>query len=68
MSFDNIRVGKKYWLRNYGEKTEFQVQKSLGGNDFILKDLNSLEVYRLSDLVKYGKGKDFELDEILNEN
>jgi hypothetical protein len=68
MSFDNIRVGKKYWLKNFGEKTEFQVQKAIGNNDYLLKDLYSLEVFKLSDLVKYGLGKDFELDEIPKEN
>jgi hypothetical protein len=64
MSFDNIRVGKRYRLTNYGDVSEFQVQKVKGHNDFELKDLTTLEYYLLSDLVKYGKGKDYDLNEI----
>jgi len=64
MSFDNIRVGKRYKLTNFGDVSEFQVQKAKGLNDFLLKDLTSLEYYSLSDLVKYGKGKDYDLEEI----
>lgn len=64
MSFDTIRVGKRYRLVNYGEINEFQVMKVKGVNDFMVKDLTTLEYYLLSDLVKYGKGKDYDLDEI----
>ena len=64
MSFDNLRVGKRYRLQNYGEVNEFQVQKVKDANDFTVKDLTTLEYYSLSELVKYGKGKDYELDEI----
>ena len=65
MSFDNMRVGRRYRLINYGEVNEFIVEKVKGINDFILKDLNTLERYPLSDLVKYGKGKDYDLDELV---
>jgi hypothetical protein len=68
MSFDNIRVGKKYWLLNFGETTEFQVLKALNNNDFTVQDLYSLEKFRLSELIKYGRGKDFELEEIEKNN
>lgn len=64
MSFDNIRVGRRYRLTNFGEVSEFQVQKAKGRNDFELKDITTLEHYSLSDLVKYGKGKDYDLNEI----
>jgi len=64
MSFDNIRVGRRYRLVNYGEVNEFIVEKVKGINDFMLKDITSLERYPLSDLVKYGKGKDFDLYEL----
>lgn len=63
-SIDTLRVGKKYYLKNFGEVSEFQILESTGENDFKVKDLTTLEVYYLSDLIKYGRSDDFELDEI----
>lgn len=64
LAFSSMRVGKKYRLINYGEKSEFQLKEVLSRNDYKLKDLFSLEEYLMSDLIKYGKGDDFELREI----
>ncbi len=64
LAFSSIRVGKKYRLTNYGEVAEFEVLESLGRSDFGVKDLHTLEKYRMSELVKYGKGKDYSLWEI----
>lgn len=64
MSFDALRVGKKYYLRNFGERREFQIQERLSDRNFKIKDLHTLEQYEIQDLVKYGVGKDFELYEL----
>lgn len=64
MSFDNLRIGKKYHLHNYGEDTEFIVTERLEDNDFKLKDLLSMDTYRLSDLIRYGMSDDFDIREI----
>lgn len=64
LSFDVIRTGKKYRLTNFGEKHEFVVENVLGNGDFKVKDLLTLERFRLQELVTYGKGKDFLLEEI----
>ncbi|MFL5729601.1 MAG: hypothetical protein ACJ75J_08970 [Cytophagaceae bacterium] len=65
MSFDSLRVGKKYILKNLGEKNVFTVQERKSNDDFIVKDVYTLEVYSLQDLVRYGKGKDFDLYEAM---
>jgi len=62
ISFDVMRTGKRYRLTNYGEVHDFIVENILGNGDFRVKDLLTLEVYLLKDLIKYGKGKDFRLD------
>ena len=36
----------------------------MANGDFKVKDLMTLEVFLLSDLVRYGKGGDYELQEI----
>ena len=64
ISFDVIRTGKKYRLINYGERHEFIVESILANGDCRVKDLLTLERYRLKELIKYGKGKDYLLEEI----
>ena len=68
LAFDNLRVGRKYYLRNYGEVSEFYVQERLSTDNFKLKDLYTLEIYELQDLVKYGRSDDFDLWEIEKED
>ncbi|MEJ2005592.1 MAG: hypothetical protein P8X57_11640 [Cyclobacteriaceae bacterium] len=63
-SFDTIRVGKKYRLTNFGETFEFDVDGRLDDGNYRLKDLHTLEKYDLEDLIRWGKGEDFEFDEI----
>jgi hypothetical protein len=64
MSFDVLRTGKKYRLTNHGESHEFVIEQILSNGDFKVKDLNTLEKYLMNDLIKYGKGKDFLLEDL----
>jgi len=64
ISSDTIRTGKKYRLINLGEKSDFEILEILTNGDFRVKDLNTLEVYLMNDLVKYGKGVDYDLFEL----
>ena len=63
LSFDVLRVGKRYYLVNFGERYEFEIEKVLH-NDFKVKDIHTLERYNLRDAFKFGKGKDFEIREL----
>ncbi|KYG83679.1 MULTISPECIES: hypothetical protein [Roseivirga] len=60
-SFNNLRVGKKFKLINFSETFEFEVIEIKANEDCLLKDLNSLDTYHLFDLIRYGKGEDFDL-------
>jgi hypothetical protein len=64
IAFNNIRIGRKYYLQNFGEESSFEVLEWLGGDNYKLKDLDSLELYTLNDLIKYGKSEDFDIYEI----
>lgn len=64
IAFTSMRVGKKYSLLNYGEKIEFELIEVFNNKDYRLKDLFSMEYYTMSDLIKFGRGEDFELKEI----
>ncbi len=63
ISFDNIRVGRRYRMVNFSETYEFVVEKNLGNDNFDLKDIHTLEPYRLQELIQYGRGEDFEIRE-----
>jgi hypothetical protein len=64
ISPDTMRIGKKYRLINYDHETHFEVLEVLQDNDFIVKDLQLLEELHFKDLTRYGKGGDYELEEM----
>jgi hypothetical protein len=64
LSFDVLRVGKKYRLVNFGDTYEFEIERILANGDFKVKDLHTLERYLLKDTIKFGSGNDFEIREI----
>ena len=64
LSFGVLRNGKKYFLVNHGERFEFEIEYILANGDFKVKDLHTLERYQLFDLIRFGKGNDFEIREI----
>ena len=64
LSFDVLRLGKRYRLINYGESHDFVVECVLGNGDFKVKDIVTLESYHLKELIAYGIGQDYDLEEI----
>jgi hypothetical protein len=64
LSFDVLRVGKKYRLINFRERYEFVIEEILANRDFKLKDIHTLETIYMHDLIKFGKGNDFEIREL----
>ena len=64
LAFSSLRVGKKYRAVNYGESFEFELIRMQGKREFVLKDLVTLEKYTMSDITRFGMGKDFEIQEI----
>lgn len=49
---------------NYGDEMHFQVVDIPEEDVYLVKDLLTLEKYLLHDLLKYGKSKDFDLEEL----
>lgn len=66
LALDVLRVGKKYRLTNFGETHEFEIESILSNGDFRVKDSLTLERYHLKELIRYGKGKDFIIEELTN--
>jgi len=59
----NLRKNHTYRLINYGEETIFEVRDVLSLENYIIKNILSLELLEFQDLVCYGKSKDFLLEE-----
>ncbi len=64
LAFNSMRVGHRYRLINYGETYEFTTILALTKDNFLLKDLHTLEEYELVNLHQFGKGSDFEIREL----
>jgi len=64
LSFGVLRVGKRYRLVNYHDRYDFVIETILENGDFKVKDIHTLEHYLLKDVLKFGKGKDFEIRDL----
>lgn len=64
LSFDVLRVGKKYRLVNYHDRYDFEIERIQEDGDFRVKDIHTLERYLLKDALKFGTGTDFEIREL----
>lgn len=64
LSLDVLRVGKRYRVVNYGDSHEIVIEEKLGNGDFRVKDLHTLERFVLSEIYRFGKGRDFEIRDL----
>ncbi len=64
IALDNLRVGRKYQLINQGEIRKLEIIARLRGANFKVKDLDTLEFYTIEELLQWGRGKDYDLDEL----
>ncbi|KEO74525.1 hypothetical protein [Anditalea andensis] len=64
MALDNLRVGRVYRLVNMGEERIIEIMARLSGENFKVKDLSTLELYEIEELLRWGIGKDYDLDEV----
>jgi hypothetical protein len=64
IALDNLRVGRKYILVNQGEVRKLEIMSRLRGTNFKVKDLDTLELYTIEELLRWGIGKDYDLDEL----
>lgn len=64
IALDNLRVGRIYILKNYGEERQIEILARLSGENFKIKDLATLEIYELQELLRWGIGPDYDLDEV----
>ena len=63
-SFNTIRVGQRYRLTNFGDIYTFEVLEMLSNENYIIRSLDTLETFQLNDIVKFGRGQDFNFEEV----
>ena len=63
IALDNLSVRRVYRLINMGEVRRIEVMSRISGENFRVKDLDTLEFYTLHELLQWGKGKDYDLEE-----
>lgn len=63
IALDNLCVGRIYRLVNQGEVRMIEIMSRLSGDNFKIKDLDTLEYYTIHELLQWGKGKDYDLEE-----
>lgn len=64
IALDNLRVGRRYKLVNMGEIRKIEIMTRLSDTNFKIKDLETLEYYTIEELLRWGRGKDYDLDEL----
>jgi hypothetical protein len=64
LSLDVLRVGKQYRVINFSDRHDIVIEQMLPDGDFLVKDIHTLERYRLKEIYKFGKGKDFEIRDL----
>ncbi len=64
IAVNSIRVGHRYRLINLGETMHFEVVEMLSESNFKAKDIQTLEYFTYEEIIRYGRGKDYELEEL----
>lgn len=64
LSLDVLRVGKRYRVTNFGDRHDVEIEEKITDGDFRVKDIHTLERYRLSEIYRFGKGNDFEIRDL----
>ena len=64
LAISSLQTGHRYIIQNYGEKVEFEVVDLQDDGDVKARHLLTLEVFMLSEITRYGKGDDYDLQEI----
>ena len=64
LALNSLRKGHRYRVKNFGDVYEFEIVEILTGNDFLLKDLHTFELFKYSVIIDYGIGGDYNIEEL----
>lgn len=64
LALSSLQTGHTYIIKNYGEEVEFQVVDIRSDGEVQVRNLHSMDIFLLSEITRYGKGKDYDLREL----
>ena len=64
LALSSLQTGHSYIIKNYGEEVEFQVVDIRSDGEVQVRNKYSMEIFLLSEITRYGKGKDYDLQEL----
>lgn len=64
LALSSLQTGHSYIIKNYGEEVEFQVVDIKSDGEVEVRNLFSMEIFLLSEITRYGKGHDYDLQEL----
>jgi hypothetical protein len=64
LALDNLRVGRIYRMINFGESRTLKVLERINASNYRVLDMDTLEHYEFEELIRWGRGSDYDLDEI----
>ena len=63
LALSNLRKNHNYTLTNDGLTSNFVVIDVLSSENYLAKNLDTLDIFELKDLVQFGISKDYNLEE-----
>ena len=64
LALSNLRKNHNYSLTNDGLTSNFVVLDVLSFDNYLVKNLDTLDIFELRDLVQFGISKDYNLEEL----
>ena len=64
LALSNLRKNHNYTLTNHGLTSNFVVLDVLSSDNYLVKNLDTLDIFELNDLVQFGISKDYNLEEL----
>lgn len=64
LAIGNLRKNHQYRIVNFDEELKFTVLEVLENDNYLIKNMISLEILELNDILQYGISANYVLDEI----
>ena len=64
LAYSSLQTGHSYCIRNHGEEVEFEILDIQADGDIKVRHLQTLDIFLLSEITRFGEGKDYDLQEI----
>ena len=64
LAISSLQTGHRYVIKNFGAEVEFEVVDIRADGDIQARHIHTLDLFLLSEITRYGKSEDFDLEEL----